>query len=65
MRIVLATWNPDKIRWLTKGFETLNLTEPIDPVQCESCEEDGETCRENAEKKALSVGILEDALVVA
>ena len=65
LRIVLATWNPDKIRWLTKGFEALNLIEPIDPVQSEGCEEDGEICRENAEKKALSVGIREDALVVA
>ena len=44
----------------------MNLTiEPVNPAQCEGCEEDGETCRENAEKKALAVGILEDAIVAA
>jgi len=66
VRIVLATWNQEKIRWLSKGFEALNLEiEAVDPARCESGEEDGETCAENAEKKALSVGSIDDAIVVA
>jgi len=66
VNIVLATWNPDKIRWLSGGFAGLGLpVEAVDPAECGGVEETGETCRENAEKKAECVGILEDAVVVA
>jgi XTP/dITP diphosphohydrolase len=66
VRIVLATWNPDKIQWLSKGFEDLNLPiEAVDPARFAGCEEDGETCAENAGKKAMSVGAIDGAIVVA
>ena len=66
MKILLATWNPDKIGWLTKGFEALGLPiEAADPSACEACEEDGDTCAENAEKKAMAVGFRKDAIVTA
>lgn len=66
MEILLATWNPDKIAWMTEGFSALRLTvEAVDPSECDGCEEDGDTCAENAEKKARSVGVRRDAIVVA
>ena len=66
MKILLATWNPDKIGWLTKGFEALGMPiEAAGPAACGGCEEDGDTCAENAEKKALAVGFRLDAIVVA
>lgn len=66
MKIVLATWNPDKTGWLTKGFEALGMpVETADPAECDGCEEDGGTCAENAEKKAMAVGFRKDAIVIA
>ena len=66
MKIVLASWNPEKLRWLTSGFEGLNLTvEAVDPAACAQQEEDGDTCAENAEKKARCVRAGADAIVVA
>lgn len=66
MKILLATWNPDKIGWLTKGFEALGMPiEAADPSAYDGCEEDGDTCAENAEKKALAVRFRKDAIVVA
>jgi hypothetical protein len=35
VKILLATWNPDKIGWLTKGFEALGMPiEAADPAEC-------------------------------
>jgi XTP/dITP diphosphohydrolase len=66
MKILLATWNPDKIRWLSRGFEGLRLpVEAVNPADCAGAEETGDTCRENAAMKALSVGRVEGAIVIA
>jgi XTP/dITP diphosphohydrolase len=66
MKILLATWNPDKIGWLTKGFEALGIPiEAVDPAACGGGEENGDTCAENAEMKAMCVGFRKDAIVVA
>ena len=66
MKILLATWNPDKVRWLSRGFEALGIpVEAVNPAECAGEEETGDTCAENAEKKALSVGVRSGVIVAA
>ncbi|MDX1699867.1 MAG: non-canonical purine NTP pyrophosphatase [Melioribacteraceae bacterium] len=65
MKIILATWNDVKFKWLSDGFSKTNL--PIVQVNSkniEDAEETGKTCEENALIKVRAVGPVIDSIIV-
>ena len=65
MKIILATWNDVKFKWLSDGFSKTNL--PIVQVnkeKIEDVEENGNTCEQNALIKIRAVGPTKDSIIV-
>jgi len=57
MKIILATWNDQKFKWLSEGFSNTNL--PIASVnkrEYDDVEETGTDCAENALIKVHAIG---------
>lgn len=65
MKIILATWNISKYKWLSDGFSKTNL--PIAPIikdKVEDVEEIGSNCAENAQIKVHSIGPAENSIII-
>ena len=65
MKIILATWNDVKFKWLSDGFSKTNL--PIVQVNRENVEdavENGNSCEQNALIKVRAVGPTKDSIIV-
>jgi XTP/dITP diphosphohydrolase len=64
MKIILATWNDIKFKWLSDGFSKTNL--PIVQVnkeKIEDVEENGLSCEQNALIKVKAVGPTKDSII--
>ncbi|MFM9279290.1 non-canonical purine NTP pyrophosphatase [Paenibacillus jiagnxiensis] len=59
MRIILATWNESKKRWLSEGLSSLNIPvitlEEYENGNIQDVEETGEACEANALLKAQAI----------
>lgn len=66
MEIVLATWNSEKMRWLSQGFDRLSVeSRPLRPGEAEDADENGDTFEANALLKAHAIPEAENRIVVA
>lgn len=64
-KIILATWNKEKIKWLTEGFQDLQLEiREINPNEVKEVEETGSTCIENAVLKVNSVKDINNVIII-
>ncbi|MBI9072788.1 MAG: hypothetical protein JEY94_14395 [Melioribacteraceae bacterium] len=65
MKIILATWNSNKLKWLTTGFDKLGLEiSSLNGFEIEDVEETGNTCTDNALIKVRAVGNQQNAFVI-
>lgn len=65
MKIILATWNNEKFKWLSHGFSKTNLPiVQINKKRIEDIEENGDTCEQNALIKVRAVGPVKDAIII-
>jgi len=65
MKIILATWNTAKFKWLSEGFSKVNLPiASINKEKIEEVEENGKTCQENVLIKVRAVGSVPNAIVI-
>lgn len=65
MKILLATWNKEKVRWLSDGFSSLSLPiVPLDKNKIDDVEESGITCGENALIKVNAIGSQENTIII-
>lgn len=65
MKILLATWNTQKIKWLTAGFTDLGLEiHDLRNSNIEDVEETGTTCKENALLKVRAIGKSNNTFVI-
>ena len=65
MEIILATWNKEKVEWLTKAFSSLGLKiRPLDKNEIENVEENGTTSVENALIKVRAVGAIKNSIII-
>ena len=65
MKIILATWNDQKFKWLSDGFSKTNL--PIASVnkkEYDDVEETGFDCAENAKIKVRAIGPTPNSIIV-
>lgn len=65
MKIILATWNTQKLNWLSEGFSKTNLPiASLDKEKIEDVEENGKTCQENALIKVRAVGPVPNTIII-
>jgi XTP/dITP diphosphohydrolase len=65
MKILLATWNDLKFKWLSHGFSKTNLPiVQINKETIEDAEEKGDSCEQNAIIKVRAVGPIKDFIII-
>lgn len=68
MKIVLATWNEDKKKWLKEGFSenrfNIYTLKDYKYGQVDDIEETGRSCKENARLKAKSIKNDGDSIII-